>query len=151
MESDFPDWLASRPCFYADTGEKELAKWKVLEARFQSKRLVLRVDAVPGRNEAETARGTELYVPEADARKVLADPDFFFNSDLVGLELVDEVDGTRYGQVSSVFDMPGQNLLEISEKKGTTFLFPFSLNLVKQVDLEKGELRVTMPEGLIDL
>lgn len=150
MESDFPDWLAARSCFYADVGNK-LVSWKVLEARFQNTRLILRVDGLPGRNEVEAARGTHFYVPEAEARQALVDPDFFFNSDLVGLNLVDETDSTCYGQVCSVIDMPGQNLLEVAEKRGKTFLFPFSQNLVKQVDLQKGELRVIMPEGLTDL
>lgn len=148
-ESDFLDWLSQRKVLYAATGSG-MTPWKVLSSRFQKERLVFRVDALPDRTAVEAARGTELYVTEKEAREALADPDFFYNSDLVGLNMIDATSGSAYGKVTGVLEMPGQNLLQVDGEKGE-FLFPFTQPLVVDVDVSEGTISVDMPEGLMEI
>ena len=149
LESDFPQWLAERPCFYARLDNKMVA-WNVVHARFRKDRLILKVDALENRDAVEAARGTGLYLPECEARAAIEDPDFFYNSDLIGLSMVDRESSTCFGTVQQVVEMPAQELLEVGTEDGETFLVPFIAGMVDEIDLEGGVIKVTLPEGLID-
>lgn len=149
LESDFPDWLARRSEFFVESGA-EMVSWRVEQARFKGDRLLLKVDAVQSREGVDALRGTGLFVAEADARDAIDHDDYFFNSDLVGLEVVDYVDGDLYGKVVAVLEMPAQNLLEVERPGGKRFLFPFVKALVKEVLQDSRKILVVMPEGLMD-
>ena len=127
-----------------------MVSWTVISSRLRQTKLIMAVDALKTRNEVEAARGTPLFVTEAEARALIDDPDYFYNSDLVGLRVCDVRNDEHYGRVISVVEMPGQHLLEVERDKGKTYLFPFTKGLVKAVDLETGCIRVRMPEGLMD-
>lgn len=148
LESDFPDWLQQRKHIFAWYGDT-MARWTIKKARFQGKKLVYHVDALPDRNAVEAARDTKLYVSEDEARTANQDPDFFFNNDLIGLTVVDEATGTAYGDVVDIIEMPGQNLIEVVDPQQRKFLIPFAAALVPAIDLAARQMRVTLPQGLL--
>ena len=147
LESDFPEWLMAQPRLFAEV-DGGMLPWRILRAREHKGQLIMQVDGLADRTAVEAARDTVLYLPESEARAASDDPDFFFNSDLVGLTVMDEAQ--TYGTVALVIEKPGQNLLEVSRPDGGTFLFPFAKNLIADIDLEQGHIRVHMPEGLVD-
>jgi 16S rRNA processing protein RimM len=148
LESDFPEWVAARDQLWVCAGSG-MACWQVQSTRFAGARLLVKVDALDSREAVEAARGTELFVPDDEARAAIEDPDYFFNSDLVGLDLREKE--RHYGKVRNVIEMPAQNLLEVETEAGGTFLFPFVNALVDAIDLDAGTLWVKMPEGLMDV
>ena len=147
LESDDPDWLAGQTSFQAQT-PAGLQTWRVTSARFHGAKLLLTVDAVANRDQAEAFRGTPLLLPDALVRDHLSEPDYFLNSDLVGLLVVDGGSGETHGRVRDVFEMPAQNLLEIEREDGTTFLVPFTKPIIGEVN--DSRLVVHLPEGLVD-
>ena len=149
LESDFPQWLAEQTRFFVPS-ENGMKPWSVERSRFHQGRLILKVDCLTCREDVDAARDTPLFVPETDAREVSQDPDYFFNSDLVGLNLIDREGGQDYGRVIAVYEMPAQNLLEVTRTGGKSYLFPFTRELVGHIDLEAETIEVTMPEGLMD-
>ena len=149
MEADFPDFVARQTRFFAEIDNK-MQPWRVERARFKVDRLVLKVDAIADRDAVESHRGTRLYLTEAEARAATDDPDYFFNSDLVGLVMVEAETETAYGRVREVIENPAQNLLEVETESGGCFLFPFAEALIEGVDISGGTIQVRMPEGLID-
>ncbi|MDJ0842439.1 MAG: ribosome maturation factor RimM [Acidobacteriota bacterium] len=150
LESDLPDWVAERKTIYAEiTGEA--VPWAVKSSRFHQGRLLMKVDGLPGRNEVEAARGTPLYVDEEEARAALTDPDFFYNSDLIGMAVVDTETGTNHGTVRDVIEMPAQNLLEVERSDKSAFLVPFTKAIILEVDHDADVIRAAMPEGLADI
>ena len=149
LESDFPEWLAERARLFAEI-DGQMIPWRVTSSRLRQSGLIMSVDALKTRNDVEAARGTPLYVTEQEARDAVDDPDYFFNSDLVGLAMLDARDSLDYGRVVSVVEMPAQNLLEVERTGGATFLFPFTKALIEEIDLETGVIRVRMPDGLME-
>ncbi len=149
LESDFPDWVAERKVFFALV-DGDYVEWSVISSRLRQKKLVVAVNAIHNRNEAEAAYGTDLFVPEAEAREASSDPDYFYNSDLVGLEMIRATNDESCGKVISVVEMPAQNLLEVERPNGKVFLFPFTKPLIKEISLEKGAIFVLLPEGLME-
>jgi len=147
MEADFPEFLARQSRFFAEIGG-EMIPWRVERARFKGDRLVLKLADLDNCEQVEARRGTRLYLTESEARAAVDDPDYFFNSDLVGLTMVEAE--RVYGRVRAVFEMPAQNLLEVETESGAIFLFPFVDALIEVVDVPGGLIHVRMPEGLVD-
>jgi 16S rRNA processing protein RimM len=100
------------------------------------------------REGAESLSGRVLEV-EVDGEE-RSDDEFYF-ADLVGLEV--HFEGAQIGEVVAV--IPGaQNLLEVlvsvnGAKKRA--LIPFVREIVPEVDIERGRILITPPEGLLEL
>jgi 16S rRNA processing protein RimM len=122
-------------------------------ARWHSGVLLLTVagpdgEVVADREAADALRNTQLLVPVADLPE-LADPDSFYDHQLVGLAAV-LPDGTQLGRVGSVRH-EGTELLVVHRTDGGDLLVPFVGAIVPEVDLAAGRLVVDPPEGLLDL
>jgi 16S rRNA processing protein RimM len=110
--------------------------------------LLLTIEGIHSREDAETLRNTELLVDIADLPE-LEDPDSFYDHQLVGLtaRLTDE---SELGEVTAVRH-EGADLLVVRRPEGGDLLIPFVAAIVPTVDLAGGFLVVDPPEGLLEL
>jgi 16S rRNA processing protein RimM len=120
----------------------------VAESSLAGGKLVVLFDGHDDREAAVALRGVELFVRTAD-RPALADPDEFYDSDLVGLLAV-TVDGEELGPVTAVQHGAGADQLLV-EVGGRECLVPFVAAIVPSVDLAAGRLVVDAPDGLFEL
>ena len=107
--------------------------------------LLAAIEGVTDRSAAEALKGLRLYV----AREALPpneDPEEFYHADLIGLAVVDR-SGKTLGTVRAVEDFGAGSVLEI-EQDGGSFMLPFTLAAVPEVDLEGGRLVADPPEEL---
>ena len=109
--------------------------------------LVARIDGVADRDAAEALRGTRLFVERA-ALPPPADPDEFYQADLVGLS-AETVDGQALGRVVAVHEFGAGPLIEIVPDGGRALLVPFTRAVVPAIDLATGRMVVAPPEGLL--
>jgi 16S rRNA processing protein RimM len=109
--------------------------------------LLARIEGVEDRNAAEALRGVELMI-ERD-RLPEADEDEIYHADLIGLSAHDTV-GHLVGTVVDVLDFGAGELLELKPAQGKTFLVPFNVETVPEIDLDAGRLVIDPPEGLLD-
>lgn len=116
---------------------KGLAKGAVLAA----------IAGVRDRNQAETLRGTRLYVPRS-ALPEPEDEEEFYNADLIGLR-VEDGSGAVLGQVKAMHNFGGGDLLEVLPSKGKSWLLPFTRTVVPVVDLAGGRVVVEPPEEIV--
>ncbi|GAA4058505.1 ribosome maturation factor RimM [Nonomuraea soli] len=112
-------------------------------ARWHKGVLLLRIEGVGSRDEAEELRDTMLLIDSADVA-ASDDPDEFHDHQLIGLRVV-TVAGAEVGEVTDVLHH-GQDLLVV----GKDVFIPFVKALVPVVDLEGGKLVVDPPEGLLE-
>ncbi len=118
----------------------------VESARDHSGRLLVRFRGVSDRNDAEAMRGTRL-VAEVDPATGPGEPEEYYDRQLIGLRVID-AGGTEIGQVAAVAHLPSQDLLEI-DADGSVRLVPFVAELVPEVDLELGLVRLADVPGLL--
>lgn len=85
----------------------------------------------------------ELRIARNDAP--LAEGEYF-DDDLIGCRLVDE-HGVERGTVTAVLHYPAQDLLAVGPRRA---LVPLVRAFVAHVDVERREIRVTIPPGLLD-
>lgn len=116
--------------------------------RMQGEHVVAEIEGVANREDAHALKGTEIYVQ----RSVMIDPDDgeYYHEDLKGLEVKDATTGKSCGRVIAVQDFGAVPLLEISPLSGSSYYLPFTLECVPEVNVAKGFVSVSIPDGLLD-
>lgn len=111
-------------------------------------RLVFKFQGVDSIDEAEPLQGLDVRLPRSE-RAPLADGEFY-QSDLIGCEVVERSTGERVGAVVDWVDNGGPLLLEVSGG-GKPVLIPFVKAICVEIDVPGRRIAVELPEGLKDL
>ena len=114
----------------------------VSSARVHNGILLLGFEGISDRNAIEKLRNTLLYA-EVDINQPGQTADDYHIQQLIGLTALLE-DGSKYGTVTDVLNLPAQDCLAIKTDSGEV-LIPFVRQLVPTVDLERKEIVVIPP------
>ncbi len=118
--------------------------YKIVSARPTQKGVVARLDGIADRNAAEALNGVELYV-DRDRLPPAADGEFY-HADLIGMVAVSP-GGTTVGEVVGVHNFGAGDLLEIRPAGGgRTELFPFTDDVVPEVNIQARRVTVVPPK-----
>ncbi len=119
----------------------------VATARWNKEILLLGFEEVLDRNQAEAVRGTRL-VFDTDS-ELETDDDAWYEHELIGLAA--RIGSEEVGKVVALTPMPAQDLLVIKTAAGEEVLVPFVTEIVPEVDIEAGFIRLTPPGGLFEV
>lgn len=107
--------------------------------------LVFKLAGIDSITEAEKYKGCEVRVPVAERTPL--DPGEYYDSDLIGCDVIDRATGQSLGKVTGLQDAGGGGLLVI----GDGLLFPFATGLCKVIDIHNRRIEVDVPAGLLEL
>lgn len=141
--SDSEEVYKRTPEIYA--GDRLL---KVQNVRMQKNMVILKLSGIDDRNAAEAAKGTELFITEADLPE-LPEGQFYIR-DLIGMG-VEEQGGSFHGVVTDVLQNTAQDIFEVKRDDGKTVLIPKVDAFVQKIDGKERLITVTLIEGLTDL
>jgi 16S rRNA processing protein RimM len=119
----------------------------VSSSRWHQSRLLVTFAESGDRTAAEALRGLTL-VADVDDAETPADPDEFYDHQLVGCQVVTS-DGRGVGEVAAVIHGGGQDLLSVTTAEGGEALVPFVSALVPVVDLSARRVEVVDRPGLL--
>jgi 16S rRNA processing protein RimM len=119
-------------------------QYEVESAWFHDRTLIFKFRGVDSISDAATLTGAEVRVPFSE--RVALDPGEFFESDIVGCEVVDRRTGRSLGHVRNWLDGGGAGLLEVGD-----LLIPFARSICVEIDPAARRIAVELPEGLEDL
>lgn len=129
--------------------------------------LVVKFEGMDSREDAEAARGREVFVTEADLPPL--EEGEYYVRDLIGMEVVEAEDGSLaqgngnaagegsgrpaaiVGRVTDVIQNTAQDLLEVETPEGKKVLIPRVVAFVRDIDPEERRITVVLQEGLMDL
>ena len=114
----------------------------VSSARVHNGILLLGFEGISDRNGIEKLRNTLMYA-DVDINEAGEDEDDYHVQQLIGLRAELE-DGSEYGVVTDVLNLPAQDCLAIKTKSGEV-LIPFVRQLVPVVDLANKKVVVIPP------
>jgi 16S rRNA processing protein RimM len=140
--TDVEGRLENTPAFLLLDHGTVLKEVTVESRRFIMGRPVFKFQGVSNRNEAELLRNLELGIPEDQLGEL--PPNQFFVFQLVGLRVLLK-DGREAGTVKDVLHTAGGDLLELESGD----LVPFVDEICLDVDLQKGQIVIDPPSGLI--
>jgi 16S rRNA processing protein RimM len=123
-----------------------LTSLEVASVRWHQTSLLVRFVELDDRTAAEGVRGTMLRAMVA-ADETPDDPEEFYDHQLVGLAVHDEI-GVTIGEVTGVVH-GAQDILQIRSADGRDTLVPFVAALVPEVDVPGGRVVVADRPGLV--
>lgn len=149
LHTDFPDRFAPGVILLLGA---ELSEVTVKSARMHKQTLLLRLEGIVGREEAEQLRGTWLFVSEEDA--VQLEEDAYWVHDIIGMDVQTEA-GEPLGVIREVL-FTGANQVYVVEPLGLVnggkeVLLPAITDVVRQVDLDARRMTVHLLPGLLEV
>ena len=118
------------------------------QAREHNGDLVLHFREWNTRDDAESLRGWQVWMPESE--RPPAPEGEYYLGDLVGCD-VSTPGGEAVGVVRAWHDFGAGPLLEVERSGGGEALIPFNAAFYREVDLSGRRIVVELPEGLLDL
>ncbi len=119
-------------------------KYEVESTWFHDATLIFKFRGIDTISDAERLSGSEVRIPFS--QRVSLDPDEYFESDIVGCDVLDRRTGKSLGRVSAWVEGGGSGLLEVG-----TLLIPFARSICVEIDPAARRIAVELPEGLEDL
>jgi len=110
--------------------------------------MLLKLEEVNDKETASVFQQKDIYLPIHQVTAVAEEEEDSL-ADWIGLTIVDENLGV-IGTITDVFDLPQQFLAEVSYHANTVMI-PLHEDLILAVDLEKREILMDLPEGLLEL
>jgi 16S rRNA processing protein RimM len=116
--------------------------------------LVLKFAAVETISDAELLKGTELQVPKAERAEL--EPGLTYLSDLIGCTVFDQ--DSEVGTIAEVAFGAGEAPLLVVRGKGEAeqsakppYEIPFAEAYIEKMDIAHKEVRMRLPEGMLDV
>ena len=104
---------------------------------------------IADRTTAESLRGAAVLIPKQNLAS--PNPGEFYIQDLIGLTVMLAYNNEIIGQIVDVNLGTGQELWVIESVNGKEILFPAVPEFVEEIDLDKAEVFINPPEGLLEL
>jgi 16S rRNA processing protein RimM len=112
---------------------------------FHNGTLIFKFRGIDTISDAQPLTGSEVRVPIAERAPL--DPGEYFQSDLVGCEVVDRQSGERIGQVTNWEDGGGAGILVVDRH----LMIPFARAICVEINPAAKRIAVELPPGLRDL
>ena len=141
--------LSSKPERYSVLREVYLfgigKRHEVEEIWFHNGTLIFKFRGVDSISDAELLSGCEVRVPLAERAPLEAGE--FFQSDLIGCEVIERATGERIGAVVDWDDSGGAGMLVVEGD----LLIPFARSICVEIDPAAKRIAVELPPGLKEL
>ena len=134
-----------RDVYLFAAGEGSPQHFQVESTWFHDRTLVFKFQGVDTISAAEPLARAEVRIPLAERAPLEAGE--FFQSDLIGCEVVDRQSGELLGRVQDWDDGGGSGLLVLE----SGMLIPFARSICTEIDPSARRIAVDLPPGLKDL
>jgi 16S rRNA processing protein RimM len=110
-------------------------------------RPVFKFEGVDSISDAQVWVGADVLVPESE--RALPEEGEYSHADLIGCVVIGRSDGKQIGVVEGIEEGGGPVLLRLAGEK--EILIPFARKICPEIDVSRKEIRVDLPDGLLDL
>ena len=142
---DLGQILPGRDGLYLEKGES--AQFLVLEGfRYHKSFVILKFKDGSDYQSAEKLSGCKVSIPRETAPALPEST--YYHHDIIGLRVISE--GNPRGRIAQIWDT-GANDVYVVEDEGEEWLLPATKEIIRRVDLEKGELHIEDTIGLMNL
>lgn len=126
--------------------EKEEREIALQSVRFFKNMVIVKFQGIESPEDAQKYRGATLWIAREQAVPLRENE--YYRADLIGLTVVTE-DGEELGILKDVLETGANDVYEVTLSDKKTALFPAIRECIKEVDVEKGYIKVHVMEGLL--
>lgn len=148
IETDFPDRFETLERVTLWMPDDTRRFFDVEDCWFHQDRVVLKLEGIDTRTDAERLVGGRLVIAESDAREL--EEDEFYEYEIVGSAVV-TADGLNVGRVTKLMRTGGTDVLVIEDAQKREVMIPFADEICVEVDIESRRITVNPPEGLLEI
>ena len=141
---DTPAFLTKFKKLYLQEGASAL---RVQGARVHKSLVLLKVEGIDTVQDADAMRGMVLWI---DRKDVKLPKGRYFIQDLTGLSVLDADSGAVYGTLTDVLRTGANDVYEVTDGEGKTYLVPAVGEVIVSVDLKEGAMRIRPIKGIFD-
>jgi 16S rRNA processing protein RimM len=141
--TDFPERFETTEWVYLGN-EFEATPYRIEKSRWHKDNVLLTLAGITDRTEAERLRGQYVQVPIKEATPLPEGSYYLYQ--LIGLEVI-TVENQSLGTITEVLETGANDVYVVRGDKEV--LIPAVADVIKAVDLEKGQVIVQLMEGLI--
>lgn len=142
---DSPRVLASQKRVFLRSSDGEYRELRVVAASVSAQFVLMTLDGIASREEAQGYKNTVLYLARED---IPVPKGAALIADMIGLPVIDIDTGRVYGTLKSVDDGVQAKLYTVSTESGEVLL-PGVPEFIKEIDTERGVFVRTIP-GFFD-
>ena len=148
--TDFPERFEEMKEFYLEQEGRAPLILEILSAvPYEGKgQFLLAVKGIESRDEAEALKG--YCVTVAPQERPPLDSDEYWIDDLIGLSVRDAFNGEEFGVLEDVLVTGSNDVYVIRTKEDKVQMLPALGDVILEVNLEEGIMKVAVPEGLWD-
>ncbi|MGH2621852.1 MAG: ribosome maturation factor RimM [Anaerolineales bacterium] len=117
----------------------------VISVRPHQGRFLLKVSECVDRTQAEQFRGLEVRILMNRVGPLPAG--VYYHRQILGLQVI-EVGGRVLGEVGEILETGGNDVYVVRAASGAELLLPAISSVILDIDLEKGQIQVAIPQGL---
>jgi len=143
--NDLHEAIGQKPVTLYKASGEVAGTFEVEEIWDHKGRSIVKLAGIDSISDSEALAGCEIRIPK-EARPPAPD-DEYYHDDLVGCQVVDAESGKELGVVTAWRDFGGTGLLEV----GDGLMIPFARSICVGIDVAGKQIRVKLPEGLLDL
>ena len=148
ITDDAHRFLKLKDCFLSGQDLKDPKPAMVRSARIDKEMVLVKLEGLEDRTEAEKYRGLFMSVTRENA--VQLPEGQYFIVDLIGLEVIDDARGSL-GRISDCYETGANFIIQIKRKGKKDLLIPYLNAICYDVDIEGGTFKVRLPEGLYEI
>jgi 16S rRNA processing protein RimM len=143
--TDFPERLHSGVTVYV--GDEHRSE-RIRSSRTHSEGMLVAFDAYSDPESASGLRNQLVYV-RADDRPPLPEGEYYHHQ-LIGLKVITD-EGRMLGRLKQILDNTGANdVYVLQPEQGREILLPAIADVIRKIDLSRGEIQVHLLPGLLE-
>jgi 16S rRNA processing protein RimM len=142
------NWLTSLNKIYLlPPGESELVVQEILNSKPHKEGLIITLRNCTDRNQSEALRKSSVYITDDLLVSEPGEP--LFLKQILNFTLCDP-QGVSLGQIVNFSSNGEQDLLVVKTATGYEALVPFVDDFIVSIDLETQQVRMDLPQGLLE-
>ena len=153
LKTDFPERFAAGAKFLLakDESAGDGREYTLKDAWPHKGKVILKFAGVDTISDAEALTGLEVMIPSSQRKQLPAGS--YYLGDLIGCRVIEGE--LEVGQITDWEDTGGGILLHVERKSSVgaaeEVLIPFAQEICTEIDIAKRAVRVSLPEGLLEL
>lgn len=140
--TDYPEVFEELEKLYLDDG----TSFEVKSVKYHKSSVIVKLLGIDDVNAAERLKNKIVYVPREDIDDL--PDDTYFVVDLIGLEVFE--DENFIGKLTEVITTGSNDVYVVKKEGEKDILIPALREVVLDVNINEGFMKVKIPEGLLD-